>query len=418
MADVYWIGGAAAVVQVEDGSIDSVDGTPANNTFTLTVGDAVVSQVGDTDVATTAAALVVLAEASVHPHMSAITWTNPSAGNITGTADVAGVPFVAVLTETGAGTGAVTDFTTTTASAGPTDWSTAANWSGGAVPVSADTVLVDKSDTSLLFGLDQNAVAVTTVDLRNNLKVGLPWDKFTTSADGTTTNASYREYRQTYLKIDYDRTDIGLYFGSGTNTPPTRVKLEQVSTAASVTRVHTTGSAADTGLPVVRIKAADADADLFVLGGTVGVSVEPGGTTTIGEVVVESTTSATRLNVGVGATLTSYRQRGGTGLLAPTAVTTVDCDGGTLTVEGDYAITTMNVRGGVCVDNHINSGGNAVTSGFLYGGTLNHQNSREPRTYGTTYMYGGTLSSHDAVTFTSFKSPNASGDWQVTSETL
>ena len=63
-----------------------------------------------------------------------------------------------------------------------------------------------------------------TLDIRNNAKIGLPWDRFTTSADGATTTTSAVEYRQSYLKIQYGRCDVGLYLGAATNTPPTRWK--------------------------------------------------------------------------------------------------------------------------------------------------------------------------------------------------
>jgi len=79
MATIRWISGTIAVAQLETGSIDSVDATPANNTFTVTIGGVAISQVGDTDVATTAAALVVLLNASTQAYFAAITWANPSA---------------------------------------------------------------------------------------------------------------------------------------------------------------------------------------------------------------------------------------------------------------------------------------------------------------------------------------------------
>ena len=103
MTTLYWLGTADAVVQIGTASIDSVDATPANNLFIVTIGGVAISTLGDTNVATTAAALVVLLEASTHPYFTAITWTNPSAGNIVATADTAGIPFIAALTETGVG---------------------------------------------------------------------------------------------------------------------------------------------------------------------------------------------------------------------------------------------------------------------------------------------------------------------------
>ena len=74
MSAIYFLGTATAVAQVHTGSIDSLDATPANNTFTVTIGGVAISQVGVTDVATTAAALVVLLNASTHPYFAAKSW--------------------------------------------------------------------------------------------------------------------------------------------------------------------------------------------------------------------------------------------------------------------------------------------------------------------------------------------------------
>ena len=42
MATRYWKPRVSAVVQVASGTIDTVDGTPSNNTFTVTIGGVVV----------------------------------------------------------------------------------------------------------------------------------------------------------------------------------------------------------------------------------------------------------------------------------------------------------------------------------------------------------------------------------------
>ena len=84
MAQVNWRGGTTAVAQVDTASIDSVDGTPANNTFFVTIGGVVISAVGDTDVATSATNLRASLNASVHPFFAAITWSG-STGDIIGT---------------------------------------------------------------------------------------------------------------------------------------------------------------------------------------------------------------------------------------------------------------------------------------------------------------------------------------------
>ena len=243
MATKYWLGIADAVAQVDTGSIDSVDGTPANNTFIVTIGGVAISAVGDTDVATTATALRASLNASLHPYFAGITWSG-TAGDIIGTADTAGVPFVAALTETGAGTGAVTDFAATTASAGPNDWSTADNWSDGAVPGNADIIYVRENAINICWGLDQSAVNGVSIYPEKTFtgKIGLDRSGFATTSDGETLGATKPEYRQTYLKIDYDDLEIGKHTGQGTATGSDRIKVDNTNAGASTTTILATAN--------------------------------------------------------------------------------------------------------------------------------------------------------------------------------
>jgi hypothetical protein len=181
MATLYWRGDATAVAGVETGSVDTVSGTPSDSTYTVTIGGVAIDEVGDTDVATTATNLRATLNASTHPYFAAITWSG-SAGDIIGTADTAGVPFIAALTVAG-GTGTVTDFVETTASAGPSDWSTGENWvnaatgATGTIPASADDVVIENSTNSIVYGLDQNAVALDSLEIRLSFtgKIGGGW---------------------------------------------------------------------------------------------------------------------------------------------------------------------------------------------------------------------------------------------------
>ena len=299
MATKYWIGDEPAVAQISNGSIDSVDGTPANNTFIVTIGDQAISTAGDTDVATTAAALVALLNASTHPYFAAVTWSNPSAGNITGTADTAGVPFVAALTETGAGTGAVTDFSDTTASSGPADWSTALNWSDGSIPANSDTVIFSGTSNPCVYGLAQSGVDLTTLEVKQSYTgaIGLRRDVFATSDDGATTDTTVAEYRQDYLDIGAGTIEIGEHAGPGIPSGSGRLKIDNDSASASTLIIHRTANqATETTLPAVRYKVAHASSVIIVRSavGGVGIAVDaPGETSTVGTVrVTDQSTSA------------------------------------------------------------------------------------------------------------------------------
>ena len=414
MATKYFIGKATAVAQVHTGSIDSVDATPANNTFTVTIGGVAISQAGDTDVATTAAALLVLLNASTHPYFSAITWTNPSAGNIVGTSDTAGVPFIAALTETGAGTGAVTDFAATTASAGSTDWSSADNWSDGSVPGAADTVIISNHNGNISYGLNQTSISLTKLIIEQTFtgKLGLPYNSFTTSQDGDTSVSTADEYREHNLKIQATTIDVGSHNAVTTPAGSQRIKINNTKAAASTLTVFRTAStSADTGFPTLRYLAAHANSDVYVreARGGVGIAVdEPNETSTVGVVSVSASEATTKVFIGSGVTITTFEQTGGANKLNSAAtLTTAEINGGTLTIEGDYIITALNINGGTVTDNHVKTAGNAVTTCTITGGTLDLTKSSDDRTIATLNPDGGTvIADDDYITITTLDDPS------------
>ena len=415
MASKYWIGTADAVAQLETGSIDTVDGTPSNNTFAVTIGGDTVSVVGDTDVATTAGNLVTQLNLSTNPYFSAITWANPSGGTITGTADVAGVPFEASLTVSGAGTGTVTDFATTTANAGPNDWGTAENWSDGVVPVSSDSVTIANNSVNIIYGLDQNAVTLAELVIKKSFtgKIGLDYKLFSTSLDGDTTNSAKTEYRETKLKIGATVVRIGDKDGFGTQSGSSRINLDLGTAVSTVTVVDTASTSSDSGRTAVRIQANNASTDIFVRNGSGGVSVakdEPNETSTVGDVICSNIGTGAVLQIGSGVTLTNYEQSGGVCLLdSASTVTSVKCTGGTLTMEGDYTVTTLAVSGGTVRDNHEKTAGDAVSTLTVEtGGTYNTQGSSKSRTINdATIDLGGILvTDTNFVTYTTINYPS------------
>jgi len=421
MANTYWLGTATAVAQVATASIDSVDGTPADNTFTVTIGGVTVSAVGDTDVATTAANLLTSLNAETHPYFAAITWTNPSAGNITGTADTAGVPFVAALTETGAGTGAVTDFSDDTASSGPNDWSTAANWSEGSVPGASDDVVIADSSINISWGLAQGTIALTSLTVKKTYtgKIGLDYRRFATSSDADTYNESAIEYRETHLTIESTTVDLGEHNGQGNPTGSGRICLDLDSGTASTVTVHSTANnPSETGRGAVRLLVANASTDIIVRSAPGGVTIAgetPGETATVRKISVTDASTGSKVVVAPGTTLTTWYQRGGTNAIrAAATITTITVDGGVLTLEGSYIVTTANVNDGTVIDNHI-SGTNAIATLNLDGGTVDTSNSGRAQTYATVNISGtGTLKANaDDLTITTLAEPS-SGKYSLT----
>ena len=189
MSTVYWTGKADAVSQQ---CTATPGGTIGTETFTLTVGGqstTYTAQEGDT-ATEVAEGLRDAWNASTHPYFTGVTAT-AATGVATLAADTAGVPFVVTGSATGSATLTVA---TPTASAGPDDWSTDANWSSGSKPAAGDTVVIENSDAPILWGLDQSAVTLTELRVMQSYtgKIGLPEDQFTTAATAPAPNSRTR----------------------------------------------------------------------------------------------------------------------------------------------------------------------------------------------------------------------------------
>jgi len=329
------------------------------------------------------------------------------------------VPFVAALTETGAGTGTVTDFAATTASAGPSDWSTGDNWftsggSQGTAPASADDVILTNAANHIVYGLDQNAVALNSLSIHLSFtgKIGMERNAFYTAANGQTTDLTKVEYREDYLKIGAELLDIGQVFGTGTNAGSTRLKINNVDAAASTTTVHNTATSGDTPHPSVRLLNTHASSTLLVrrASGGVGVAIdEPGETATFSSITISDNSTATRVITGDGLSLTTWTQNGGTNLLRlleDDSLTTCNVRGGSLVTNGDWTLTTLNITGGTIAANHSRVAGVSITTANLTAGSTNTRGSSAARTWTTVNMGDdATLSADSNLTITTFNEP-------------
>jgi hypothetical protein len=197
MAVVKWNGGASLVAQVDT---LTVGGTVENDdvfTITLTGENGATSSIsvgsGDHGGNTSSVASALQAEcaASTDPLFAAITWTQPTQPTVRATAKIPGVPFYLTVATTEAGGGAADAQTfaraATTANSGPNDWNTASNWSGSSVPVSTDDVLLNGSRFSVLYGLDQSSVALSSLRVGPTMQgtIGNPVDGYNLEIDAT-----------------------------------------------------------------------------------------------------------------------------------------------------------------------------------------------------------------------------------------
>lgn len=410
MATLFWLGTADSVKQVATVQITADDVT---TTYTITIGGHTVSILGSgTGVNDTATALQVALDAVVTDvYFEAIDFT-VATDTVTFTAAVDGVPFVATSSVNG-GAGTIGAVTSVTVSSGPNDWSTAANWDTGSIPVNTDDVIIENSSVNIAWGLAQSGVTLDSLTVKKTFtgKIGLKRTTFATSADADTATASADgtgeiEYRDRYLAISSTIVTLGENFGPAQPAGSGRIMLDLGSNAATVEVHSTKTAAAETGLSAIRILANNSSTDIFVRGATGGVGVavdEPGETSTIRKMSISDTTSTgSRVTLSDGVTITDFEALGGISILESAAtVTNVTSENGTLQTEGDFTITNLNVRGGTVKCNHIKTSASAVTTATIDSGTLDGQDSAQSRTWDTVQLnVGGVLKGNDNITIT------------------
>lgn len=418
MATIYWLGTADPVAQVGTVTITAFD---AATTYTLTVGGRTVSCTGDTDTTLTATALTAAWNASTDHYFTVVT-ANSAAAVITLTADVEGVPFITTSSVAG-GAGTIGAYSATTASSGPNDWSTATNWSGGAVPVNDDDVIIANSDVNICWGLDQSAVALDSMTIPKTYegRIGLDYTNFAITADGATsaTDPPTHEYRDVYLKICVDKTtgpvSIGEHFGPGEPIGSSRLMLNLHTTAAEVVVHDTAVVSADTGRPAVRLLADSATTYVYIryAPGGVGIAAEiPGETSEVREVQISDTSTASRVFSGDGLTIHTWAQTGGDNVLQAVTVNTLLAEGGVLQTEGDYTLSTLYNKGATVNCNH--TGDVAITTAHLEGGTTDATGSKRGRTWTTVHLHRGAtlIGNDDALTITTLNEPD--GEYTIT----
>ena len=331
MAYTAWKGGATAVAQVSTITLNNdTDDAETDLTVTLTAENGSTQQESitpsGTDETVIAAALQAELAASTQTLFAAVTWTQAT-NVVTGTAKTAGVPFYFSSAYTG-GTGTTTD-ATGTASAGPNDWNTTGNWTGGAVPSSGDDVtitwnLTDEKAYSILYGLDQSSVDLKSLAVDRSFK---------RASIGQVSNGYY-------LQIDVANT-------GSSNVP--KVHIEATGSGVwldgTMTTVHVVESARTNN--AVNL-AGDID-DLYVYGADVLGWINVKASTTIDNVHVFDANGST---VKLHDSLSSFD--------------TIEANSGR--IENETALTTATVMGSAQLIHY--SG--AVANYYVYGGKVIH----------------------------------------------
>jgi hypothetical protein len=273
-----------------------------------------------------------------------------NAVNLTLTAKTPGVPF----TQTSSASGGSTLSTTTTASAGPNDWSVASNWDTGAVPGNGDTPTLEGA-VDILYGLNQAGVTLLALNILSTFtgKLGLP-----------AYNGRYWEYRPTELAIGATTITVGEGPGPGSNH--LRINTGSVQTTLIVKNTGTSPFEANT--QSLRWRGTHTANVVVVLRGLVGIAKAPGqaaavatldvgylrnigsdATVLVGSAVTQLTTvNQYGGNLMIDATTTNIttilQTNGASIILATGTITTVTVDASTLNYNaGSGTITTLNV---------------------------------------------------------------------------
>jgi hypothetical protein len=367
MSECRWVGLAPSAAQVSSVTVTAYSATTL---YSINLGLYTVSILGTGGTtATTAAALVAALQLTTTPIIfQTITWS-VLGSTITGTAINAGVPFTFTATVAGS-SGTFGAVSTSVPSSGPNDWSTAANWSTGAVPVTGDDVFIDNTADFITYGLGQSAVTLLSLNVALSFtgQLGLP--KINTSQA-----TPYSEYLPDYLAIGATTQNIGYDQGNGSQL----IKINNGSVATTLNLMGS-GQSALTGLEPVLWKGTGTTT-INAIGGQLGVAVYGGETATLATLNVTGAT----VRCSSGVTLTTVNNSGGTIEINSAAtlvhqtsgsitifgtgdVTTLSISGGTVSYQSSGTVTTANIRSGAVVDCSVNLSARTFTTANLYAG--------------------------------------------------
>lgn len=242
------------------------------------------------------------------------------------------------------------------------------------IPVAADHVRIPAGSAAISSGLDQSSVALG--------------DFIVEDGYAQTIGSSSAP-----LRIDPDRFEF-----SGTGVA--YIDLHSANIAPQVFR----SASASTGNYGLYLTGSNLTT-LSVMGGTVGVAVRGGETSTVATIRV---TDAAKVGIGSGVSLTTlYTSAGDVISQTSSAITTVTLEGGTIKTEGTGAITTLNVDKGTFTGN---STGTVTTANLTGSGAiLDLTKSGASRTYSTINHSQGRLRyDKNVVTVTTYNPPASS----------
>ncbi|MFN3151381.1 hypothetical protein [Bremerella sp.] len=223
----------AAVANQNEQVLLTMSDSVTSGTFTITYDS---SESGGIAYNATSAAVKSALEATASIGSGDVNVSGPAGGPwlIEFAGSLAGQDVLAITSDgtnlVGAGTQSLS-ITSLTAPTGPYHWDNAGNWSTSSVPADGDTVIVEASDRSVRYGLDQSSVTLAALIVRGSFvgTIGLPH----------VNTAGYLEYRDTHLKIGATSVRIGegqgVGIGEGQGVGSERIRLDLGSVQTDVT---------------------------------------------------------------------------------------------------------------------------------------------------------------------------------------
>lgn len=378
MATNRWIGNAPATYDLWT---ISLSGTVTSQTYSMTInGKSITYTAGGADsVAVILAALVSAWNASTIPEFTELSAAAATSSTIVLTGDTAGTPSVVSVSASGAATFSIAHTRTAT---GPNDFSNPLNWSTGATPANSDTLVFDSGSIDCKYNLNTALTGVTLlVSEGYSGDIGLPL----INSDSSTT---YAEYRTAFLTLAGGTAIVN-------DSLIRRCNLAFGANTAAV-RILNTGQRLDPSIPVVLIVGGNSSSELDVTKGDVGVAFYSGTTATFPLVTSsyrQQPASDVNVTLGNGCVLTTINKNGGA-MTVSSDVTTVTqgTSGGILTINAG-AVTTLNVQGGNCV---YNSTGTVATINLSNGAMLDfNQDPRAKTVTNPINLYGDATSIKD-----------------------
>ncbi len=376
MSIITYIGAAQPTIDIWTFTPGSLGSPPTSNLFTITCNGksyTYTALVGDT-VASICTALQALLSASTFGEFTQYTWTATST-TVVGTRNAIGIPGTFTQAHGNGGGAGTPTFTAvnTVAATSANDVGNTADYSGAALPVNSDTLIVDSQSPSLLYNASAlSGVTLTLLDIRGS---------FTGAAGLPVANPlGYREYLPTQFTVSATTIKVGA--GGGQGSGRLRLNVGSVQTAL---QVFATGSSLDSGVEALQFAGSSTSNTLDISGGTVGIAPYGGDAGKFSTITI----SAGSVHCYESSVIVSVTQSGGAVQLDSGFSGSYVMSGGSATIIGAITSTALTIGNGTVVLGNVS--GTVTTITLNPGGTLDLSQDVSAFTATGVVLNGGTV---------------------------